>query len=54
MTIDASETDLTVADVPEAEVWNVGEFKNYKIRLVNNGGQSEIFDFSEWKRKNIG
>lgn len=54
MRIEASETDLTVADVPEAEVWNVGEFKNYKVRLVNNGGHAKILDFSEWERKNVG
>ena len=52
MRIDASETDLTIADVPEAEVWNVREFENYTVRLINNGGHAEILDFSKWKRKN--
>lgn len=52
MAIDASETELSITNVPEAEVWNIGDFKNYTVRLVNNGGHAEILDFSEWKRKN--
>ena len=48
MEIEASETDLTIDDVPEDEVWNIEEFKNYGIKLVNNGGMGEIVDFSDW------
>ena len=52
--IEASETNIMVGDVPADEVWDIEEFKNYKIKLINNGGQAEIMDFSKWKRKNIG
>lgn len=52
MSIEAVETDMVVGDVPADEVWDIEEFKNYKIKLINNGGQAEIVDFSEWKRKN--
>ena len=48
MTIEASETDLTIDDVPEDEVWDLEEFKNYRVKLVNNGGMGEIVDFSDW------
>lgn len=48
MTIEASETDLTVDDVPECEVWDLAEFRNYKIRLINEGDKAEIVDFGEW------
>ena len=52
MSIEAVETDMVVGDVPADEVWDIEEFKNYKIKLINNGGHAEIVDFSEWKRKN--
>lgn len=52
MTIEAVETDMMVGDVPADEVWDIEEFKNYKIKLINNGGQAEIVDFENWKSKN--
>lgn len=51
MTVEALQTDLTVNDVPENEVWDISEFKNYKVKLVNNGGQAVVIDFDEWKDK---
>ena len=51
MTVEAVQTDLTVKDVPESEIWDIEEFKNYKVKLINNGGQAEIVDFDEWKDK---
>ena len=52
MSIEAVETDMVVGDVPADEVWYIEEFKNYKIKLINNGDQAEIVDFSAWKSKN--
>lgn len=54
MTIDAVETNLTAADVPEDELWDFSFFEDYKIKLINNGGLAEIVDFEEWKNQNIG
>ena len=51
MTIEAVETDLTVADVPECELWDIGEFERYKVKLVNNGGMGEIVDFEEFRKR---
>ena len=51
MTIEAVETDLAVDDVCEDELWDIGEFKNYKVKLVNGSGKAEIVDFSEWKSR---
>ena len=50
MTIEATETNLTVANVPEYELWDIEEFERYKVRLINNDGMGEIVDFGEWKK----
>ena len=49
MTIEAIETKLTATDVPEDELWDLEEFKDYRVKLINNGGQAGILDFEEWK-----
>ena len=49
MTVEAVQTDLTMNEVPGNETWDIGEFKNYKVKLVNNGGQAEVIDFNGWK-----
>ena len=49
MTIEAKETNFTTAYVPEDDLWDVSEFKDYKIKLTNNGGQAEIIDFEKYK-----
>lgn len=48
MTIEAVETDLAVDDVCEDEVWDLGEFKNYKVKLINCKGKAEIINMKEW------
>lgn len=51
MTVEALQTNLTMNDVPESEVWDVEEFRDYKVKLVNNGGQADIVDFDDWKKE---
>ena len=51
LTIKAVETDLSIADVPENEVFPVEEFGEFRIRICNggnSGGKGEIVDFAEW------
>lgn len=50
--IEVKEIDLSTNDVPENEIWDISEFRNYKVKLVNNGGQAEVVDFDDWKEKN--
>lgn len=40
MTIEASETDLTISDVPESEVFPVEELREFRIRLCNGDGDN--------------
>lgn len=52
LTIEATESDLSVADVPENEVFPVEEFGEFRVRLINGGssGMGEVIDFGEWIR----
>lgn len=54
MLIEATETNLSVFDVPESELWDVEQFKTYTVRLINNGGAAEIVDFKAYKSKKCG
>ena len=51
MSIEAVETNFTMNDVPESEVWDIWEFEHYKVKLINSGGNAEIIDFEDWKEK---
>ena len=52
LTIEATETDLSIKDVPENEVFPIDEFEEFRIRLCNDGGKGEIIDFAEWVKRN--
>lgn len=54
LTIEAAETDLSIADVPQSEVFPVEEFGEFRVRLINGGGDcmGEIIDFAEWVERN--
>ena len=55
MKIEATQTDLTIADVPENELWDISYFEDYRIRLINGGSRmGEIVDFGEWVERNRG
>lgn len=51
MSVEAVETNFTINDVPESEVWDIWEFEHYKVKLINSGGNAEIIDFEDWKEK---
>lgn len=53
-TIRAVESLSSAASIPEDEVWDIEEFKNYKITLVNNGGKAEIVDLNAYKSRKSG
>lgn len=50
MTIEAFQTNLTAEDVPEDELWDISEFKDYRVKLINNGN-ARIMNITEWKWK---
>lgn len=52
MSITAVEISLPAASLPEEEIWDLNFFGDYKIKLINNGGQAKIINFFDYKSKN--
>lgn len=60
LAIEATRTNLPIADVPENDVFPMEDFREFRIRLINGGDCDEIggigeasedvIDFSEWIR----
>ena len=48
LTIEAARTDLSIADIPENEVFPIEEFGEFRARLCNDGRMGAIVDFAEW------
>ncbi len=46
--LEAKETDLNIGDVPESELWDISYFEDFRVRLVNGSGKTEIIDMAEW------
>jgi hypothetical protein len=52
LTIEATETGLINADIPENELFPIEELGEFRVRLCNDGRMGAIVDFVEWiKRK---
>lgn len=49
LTVQAKETDCSIEDTPENEVFDLSELKEFKITLINKRGQAEVIDFVKWK-----
>ncbi len=56
LTIEASETDLSIVDVPESEIFPIEDFREFRIRLINGDSvgmgevSGDVIDFAEWIR----
>ena len=38
--------------MPDSEVWDISYFGDFRVRLVNCGGKTEIIDMAEWLERN--
>lgn len=47
-TLEAKETGLSIADIPESELWDISDLEDYKIKLINDGGKAEVIDMAEY------
>lgn len=50
-TIRAAETDLRFDDIPEQEIFDIFDFEEFKITLINNHGLGEVIDFEKFRQK---
>lgn len=50
--LEAKQTDLNIGDVPESELWDISYFEDFRVRLVNCSGKTEIVDMAEWLERN--
>lgn len=50
MSIHAVET-TSANTVLRSTVFNIEELREFRIRLVNNGGAADIIEFRAWKRQ---
>ncbi len=50
--LEARETDLSIDDVEESELWDISYFEDFRVRLVNCSGKAEIIDMAEWLDRN--
>ena len=51
MELVAEETTLTAAIVPEDEVFDVLDYNNLKVTLVDLDGRAEVIDLKELSRR---
>lgn len=46
--VEAKETDLTLADIPEEEVFNISNFKEFHVKLRNwHGNVTSLIDYQK-------
>lgn len=51
MSAEATETDLSHADIPEEEIFDVSDFRDFKVKLINRMPAAEIIDLEEYKSR---
>ena len=44
LTLEATETDSTVTDVPAEEIFRLEDFKEFRVRLSNSSGEKLLSD----------
>lgn len=50
--VEAKETDLTLADIPEEEVFNLSNFKEFHVKLRNwHGNVIDLLEIIEKRKK---
>ena len=48
--IEAAETELSTDEVPGDELWSIGEFGQYKLKLINRQKKIKVININQWKQ----
>lgn len=51
MSAEASETNLIVSKVPEDEIFDISDFRDFKVKLINRESSAEIIDLEEYRSR---
>lgn len=51
MLIRAVETHESIVNLSENEMFDFFELQDFRLQLINNGGQADIVNFEEWLKK---
>ena len=51
--IEAIECNLDISNISEEEIFNIEQFKDFRIKLVNGGDRGETINFEEWKKGSL-
>lgn len=49
LSMEAEETELSESEVLPEELFDIFDFKDYRIHLVNSKGKANIVDMGKWK-----
>lgn len=48
--IEAAETELSIAEIPDNELWKIEELEQYKIKLINSQKRIKVINIDQWKQ----
>lgn len=46
--MEAYETNMNAGDIPESEIFILNELSEFRIKLHNQRGKTEVIDYGEW------
>lgn len=48
--IEATETELSIVEIPDNELWDIGELEQYQIKLINHQKKIKVINIDQWKQ----
>lgn len=48
--IEAAETELSIDEISDNELWEIRELEQYKIKLINHQKNIKIINIDQWKQ----
>lgn len=51
LNIKAIQADLSTVDISENELWDISDFEEFHIRLINKKDEIDIIDMEKWRQE---